>query len=152
MEHNLVESSLSENAFTLSLCFIDHLGFQVQNDVPWEPGCHCPIISLHHFAKCYSCFFKGPPHTSPRRPISSVSSQCEFHKGACRSKIFLHSFCLEFSTSFPSESSCLSSILDSFPTIIFFPLHFLCSHYLAFSEESKPGTGICSEISAILFP
>lgn len=108
------------------------MGFQVQNDIPWMDV----IVP--------SCFYVGLLNVlipladlpSPHRSVSSVYSQCEFHKVVSRSGIVFCSICLEFSASFPSEISCLSSILDCFPSIIFFPLSFLCSHYLVFSEQN----------------
>lgn len=125
------------------------MGFQVQNYIPREPGCHCHIIFLHEFAKCYSCSFKSPP-PSPRRSVSSVSSKCEFHKVVSRSGIFFHSFCLEISVSFPSESSCLASCLNLL-IISFSPLSFLYSHYLVFSEQSKAVRYLFGDISYIVF-
>lgn len=126
------------------------MGLQVQNYIPREPGCHCPIIFLHQFAKYYSCSFKSPPPSS-RRSVSSVSSKYEFHKVVSRSGIFFNSFCLEFSVSFRSDNSCLSSILDPFPIISFSPLSFLYSHYLMFSEQSKPVRYLFRDIHYTVF-
>ena len=96
------------------------MGFQVQNDIPWMDV----IVP--------SCFYVGLLNVlipladlpSPHRSVSSVYSQYEFHKVVSRSGIVFCSICLEFSASFPSEISCLSSILDCFPSIIFFPSEF----------------------------
>lgn len=61
---------------------------------------------------------------SPHRSVSSVDSQREFHKVVSRSGIVFCSICLEFSASFPSEISCLSSILDCFRSVNFFSSQF----------------------------
>lgn len=144
---NLSESSLSENTFTLSLCSIGHL-----------TACGIPGSKSHSLRTWMSCISLLNVILVPLRVLRQLHLEYLFLLFPLGVNFMRVCLGLDFSF-IPSAWNLVHLILwELIPfftsrlfSYYYFFLSFLCSHYRVFSEESKPVTDTCSEISATLF-